>query len=263
MKKSFPYRGFRWVKDPANFDIWANKDRHIGYILEVDVHIPPTLHQYFSDLPPLLTHENPGSGDKLLGTLRPKKKYVIHIDMLKFVEDQGVVVTKIHRVLRFYQKPILRKYMRLNTRLRKRATNAFERNQYKLMNNSIFGKTLQNNRKHQNISLVTKWKQAERLIAKPNFHRATIFDENLVAIQMKKSTVMLNQPIYIGFTVLELAKEMVWDFHYNFIKPRLKASLCYTGKIKNSKYSLNNCSYRFQIQTVYSTKSNTQTFTRS
>ena len=231
MEKSFPYRGFRWVKDPQSFDIFENKDRRVGYILEVDLHIPPTLHNYFSDLPPLLTHEDVGSGVKLVGTLYPKEKYVIHIQMLKFVVSLGVVVTKIRRVLRFYQKPILRKYMRLNSRLRRQATNAFERNQYKLMNNSIFGKSLQNNRKHLNISLVTQWKQAQRLIAKPNFHRASVFGKDLVAIHMKKTSVTLNQPIYIGFTVLELAKEMVWDFHYNFVQKHLKANLCYTGEL--------------------------------
>lgn len=231
MEKSFPYRGFRWVREPEKFDIFENKNCRIGYILEVDVHIPPTLHNYFSDLPPLLTHEKLGNGVKLLGTLHSKEKYVIHIDMLKFVVSLGVVVTKIHRVLRFYQKPILRKYMRLNSKLRRNTTNSFERNQYKLMNNSIFGKTLQNNRKHENIILATKWKQASRLISKSNFHRATIFSEDLVAIHMKKTSVTLNQPIYIGFTVLELAKQMVWNFHYNFILKNLKADLCYTGKL--------------------------------
>ena len=152
--------------------------------------------------------------------------------MLKFVVSLGVVVTKIHRVLRFRQKPILRKYMRLNSRLRRRATNAFERNQYKLMNNSIFGKTMQNNRKHQNIVLSTCWKQARRQIAKPNFHRVTVFSENLAAIHMKKTSVTLDQPIYVGFAVLELAKQMVWDFHYNFVQKHLQANLCYTGKLK-------------------------------
>ena len=128
--------------------------------------------------------------------------------MLKFVVSLGVVVTKIHRLLHFRQKPILRKYMRLNSRLRRRATNAFERNQYKLINNSIFGK---------NIILSTSEKQARRQIAKPNFHRVTVFSESLAAIHMKKTSVTLDQPIYIGFAVLELAKQMVWDFHYNFV----------------------------------------------
>ena len=232
MEKFFPYRGFRWVRHPENFDIFANKEKKIGYILEVDITIPTHLHDYFSDLPPLLTHENLGTGLKLVGTLYSKETYVIHVDMLKLVVQLGVEVTKIHRVLRFYQRPFLRKYMRLNTRLRKKATDDFTKNLCKLKNNSIFGKTLQNNRKHQDIILTTKWKQAERLIAKPTFHRAVIFDEHLVAVHMKKTKVVVNQPIYIGFTVLELAKKMVWDFHYNFILPRLKAKLCYTGNKK-------------------------------
>lgn len=150
--------------------------------------------------------------------------------MLKFVVQLGVKVTKIHRVLRFYQKPYLRKYMKLNTRLRQKATNAFTKNLCKLKNNSIFGKTLQQNRKYENIILVNNWKTAERLISQPTFHRALIFDENLIAIHMKKTQILLNQPVYIGFCVLDYAKKEVFDFHYNFIKRELRANLCYTGK---------------------------------
>lgn len=229
MEDYIPYRGFRWVRNAANFNIFANMEKKIGYILEVDVDIPKDLHDYFADLPPLLTHEDMGTGLKLVGTLYPKERYIVHVEMLKFVVKLGVVVTKIHRVLRFYQRPFLRKYMRLNTRLRKKATDAFTKNLCKLKNNSIFGKSLQQNRNHQNIVLATNWKQAARLIAKPTFKKAAIFDEKLVAIHLKKTKVLLNQPIYIGFTVLELAKKHVWNFHYNFIKPRLKAKLCYTG----------------------------------
>ena len=109
------------------------------------------------------------------------------------------------------------------------AKDEFTKTLRKFMNNSTFGKSLQNDRNHENIIIATSWKQAERLIAKNTFQKAAIFNENMIAIHMKKTNVILKQPIYIGFTVLELAKRQVWDFHYNFIKPNLKASLCYTG----------------------------------
>lgn len=230
MMQHFAYRGFRWVRQVDKFDIFANQDKKIGYILEVDVEIPIHAHDRLKDLPPLLTHEDFGNGLKLVGTLYPKKRYVVHIDMLKFAVELGVIVTKIHRVLRFYQRPFLRSYMNLNTRLRKRAKNDFIKNLCKLKNNSIFGKTLQQNRNHENIVLATNWKQAERLIAKPTFQRAVIFDRNLVAIHLRKTKVLLNQPTIIGFSVLEKAKVTLMNWHYNFIVPKLRVNLLYTGE---------------------------------
>lgn len=113
MQFAFPYRGCRWVRDIDHFDIFANKHKKIVYVLKADLTIPENLHTFFQDLPPLLSHEDFGSGVKLVRTLYPKEKYVIHKDMLKFVIGLGVQVTKIHRVLKFYQKPYLRIYMGL------------------------------------------------------------------------------------------------------------------------------------------------------
>ena len=134
-------------------------------------------------------------------------------------------------VLKFRQKPFLRKYMQLNSELRVLAVNKFEKNQYKLFNNCIYGKALQNNRMHVDIRLVTSWKQAQKLIAKPTFKRAVIFEEDLVAIHSNQTKVLLNQPIITGFSVLELAKLQVRKFHDEFITPKLNANLCYTGEI--------------------------------
>lgn len=230
MMHKLPYRGFKWVKNPNLFDIFANEDTNIGFILEVDIDIPIHLHDKLKDLPPLLTHEDFGNGPKLVGTLYNKKKYIIYIEMLKFVVQLGLVVTKIHRVLKFRQRAFLKKYMNLNTRLRKKSTDEFTRNMCKLKNNSIFGKTLQQNRNHENIILATSWKQAERYIAKPIFKRAVVFDKDLVANHLKKTNVLLNQPTYLGLTILEIAKRILFDFHYNFIMKHMSANLCYTGK---------------------------------
>ena len=108
-------------------------------------------------------------------------------------------------------------YIRKNTELRKCATNSFEKDLFKLMNNSVFGKTIENIRKRQNIILADDRAKALKLSSRPNFDRATIFDPNLVAIHMKKTEVYFNKPIYVGQAILDLSKTLMFDFHYNYI----------------------------------------------
>ena len=121
-------------------------------------------------------------------------------------------------------------YIRKNTELRKLATSAFEKDFFKLMNNSVFGKTIENIRKRQNVILVDNRKLALNLSSKPNFDRATIFDENLIACHMKKTEVYFNKPIYVGHAILDLSKTLMFDFHYNFIRKKYgdKAELLFT-----------------------------------
>ena len=123
-------------------------------------------------------------------------------------------------------------YIRKNTDLRKSASNAFEKDFFKLMNNSVFGKTIENIRKRQNVILVDNRKLVLKLSSKPNFERVTIFDENLVAVHMKKTEVYFNKPIYVGQAILDLSKTLMFDFHYqnNFIRKKYgdKAELLFT-----------------------------------
>ena len=121
-------------------------------------------------------------------------------------------------------------YIRKNTDLRKDAKNDFEKDFFKLMNNSVFGKTIENIRKRQNVILVDDRKLANKLSSKPNFDRATIFDENLVAVHMKKTEVYFNKPIYVGQAILDLSKTLMFDFHYNYIRKKYgnKAELLFT-----------------------------------
>ena len=114
----------------------------------------------------------------------------------------------------------LKNYIALNTKLRTKAKNDFEKNFFKLMNNSVFGKTMENIRNRVDVKLVNNREKAEKLSAKPNFKHCNIFCEDLVAIHMKKTKKVFNKPVYLGMCILDLSKTKMYDFHYNYIKPK-------------------------------------------
>jgi len=124
----------------------------------------------------------------------------------------------------------MKPYIAKNTELRKTASNSFEKDFFKLMNNSVFGKRIENIRERQNIVLIDDKKLALKLSSKPNFERVTIFDPNLIACHMKKTEVYFNKPIYVGQAILDLSKTLMFDFHYNYIKEKYghKAELPFT-----------------------------------
>ena len=117
----------------------------------------------------------------------------------------------------------------MNTELRKQAKNDSEKDFFNLMNNSVFGKTMENERKHRDIKLVTKDKRRNQLVSEPNYHTTKWFSENLLAIKMKKIKVKMNKPIYLRFSILDLSKIVMYGFWYDYIKPKYdkKAKVCY------------------------------------
>ena len=118
----------------------------------------------------------------------------------------------------------------MNTELRKNAKNEFEKNFLKLMNNSVFGKTMENVRNHRDIKLVTSDKRRKRLVSEPNYHSHTNFSDHLVVTEMKKTTVKLSKPLYLGMPVLYITKKLMYEFWYDYIRPKYgdRAKLCYT-----------------------------------
>ncbi|CAH1111573.1 unnamed protein product [Psylliodes chrysocephalus] len=228
MSQYLPYGGFEWVD--TNIDVLSIcDDAAEGYMLEVDLEYPQHLHDQHKDIPFCPEHINPQTGKpsktvkeltKLMATLHPKTKYVIHYRALKQALSHGLILTKIHRALRFKQAPWLKSYIDLNTELRKKAANEFEKNLFKLMNNAVFGKTMENVRKRVNIRLLTEWSGrygAEAMISKPEFKNCTIFNENLVAVELRKLQIWLNKPIYVGQSILDLAKMTIYNFHYSYM----------------------------------------------
>ena len=109
----------------------------------------------------------------------------------------GLILKKVHRVIQFNQEAWLKEYFDINTELRKQAKNDFEKDFFKLMNNSVFGKTMENVRKHIDIKLVTTDKKRNQLVSGPNYHTTKWFSENLLATEMKKIEVKMNKPVYI------------------------------------------------------------------
>lgn len=234
MSSYLPYEGFKWIS-PEEFDINTPNDSDTGYILEVDFEYPKELFELHSDFPLAPEHLTPpgSKNSKLMTTFYDKKNYVIHYVNLKQYVELGLKLTKIHRVLKFNQAPWLKSYIELNTNLRQKSTNEFEKNFFKLMNNSIFGKCCQNVRRYRDVRIINKFEGrygARALISKPNFHSATIIDDEFTIIEMEKTSLMFNKPIYVGFSILDLSKTVMYDFFFNYIKKTFgdAASLKYT-----------------------------------
>ena len=117
----------------------------------------------------------------------------------------------------------------MNTELRKLAKNDFEKDLFKLMNNSVFGKTMENIRKHRDIKLVTTDKKRSKLVSEPNYHTIKLISEDLSIIEMKKTKVKMNKPFYLGLSILEISKILMYEFWYNYTKPKYNDNvrLCY------------------------------------
>ena len=234
MSQLLPTGGFRWLRqeevdrlDVAALDELGN----LGYVMEVDLSIPTHLHDEFNDLPPAPenmtidpsflspyqeqfpeTYQKPSR--KLAPNLLPKTRYTTHFRNLKFYLELGCVLTKVHRVLEFTQYAWLERYIDYNTQMRTRASTKFGKDFYKLMNNAVFGKTQENLRNRVSVEVVTDEEIAKKRVCKPTFKRSYTIRENLVVMEHQRSSLELNRAIYTGFSVLELSKLWMYDFHY-------------------------------------------------
>ena len=152
---------------------------------------------------------------KLVCNLYDENNYTVHIRSLKEALNHRLILKNVHKVIPFNQEAWLKEYIDMNTELRKQAKNDFEKDSFKLMNNSVFGKTIVNVRKHKDIKLVETDKRRNQLVSELNHHAIKGFSENLVAIEMKKKTkVKMNKPIYLGFSILDLSKIVMYEFWY-------------------------------------------------
>ena len=230
MSQPLPTGGFKWVDANPNeiSELATRTDK--GYLLEVDVSYPKELHNPHNDLPFMCERMEINGVEKLVPNLRDKKNYVIHIQALNQALQHGLRLDRIHRVIEFDQSPWLKTYIDFNTQLRMAATNDFEKDFFKLMNNSVFGKTMENIRKHRNIGLVTTEEKYLCTVMKPNFKFGVLFGENLMGCEMDKIKVVMNKLVYLGQAILDLSKIIMYEFHYNYMVPKYgleKLKLCY------------------------------------
>ena len=201
MSQKLPVSGFKLEKDMSKFteefikNYYEDSDK--GYILEVDVKYLKKLHDLHSDLPFSPERMKIDKCKKLVCNLYNKKKHVVHIRSLKQALNHRLILKKVHRVIQFNQEAWLKPYIDINTELRTKTKNDFEKDFFKLMNNAVFGKTMENVRQHGDIKLVTTDKRKNQLVTKPNYHTTKWFSENLLAIEMKETKVKMNKPIYL------------------------------------------------------------------
>jgi hypothetical protein len=170
----------------------------------------------------------PGSKNpKLLTTFHKKENYVVHVLALKQAVAHGLKVTKVHKVLEFDQSPWLKSYIDKNTRRPQQARIAFEKAFFKLMNNAVYGKTMENVRRRMDMELVTNAKRLKKCIASPFFKDRTIYSDTLCAVHFHKKKVFMNKPIYVGMCILDLSKTLMYEFHYDFMLKKYGKKLLY------------------------------------
>ena len=222
---------FKWVENEdllklvKDYDVNSDKD----YIFEVDVKYPKNLYKLHSDLPFLPERMKINNSKKLVCSICDKKNYILHISALKQALDHGLELTKVHRAIEFKQEAWLKQYIDMNTELRKNAKNESEKEFFKLMNNSAYGKTMENVRNHKDIRVVTTDERRSILASEPNFHSTMYISKDLLIMEMKKTKVRMNKPIYLGQAILDISKTLMYKFWYDYIKPKYgdKARLCY------------------------------------
>ena len=155
---------------------------------------------------------------KLIPHLLPRRNYILHYRNLAFYLNHGLQLVKIHKVIRFKQSKWLAPYIIKNQELRAQAKSDFEKNQPKLYNNSIYGKTCENQKKRSDIRLTTNAKECKRLIEKPQMRGFKIFTKYLAAVDLRRTKAKIDKPFVVGFTVLELSKLLMYEFHYDYIR---------------------------------------------
>ena len=235
MSEKLPIHSFKWLSNKEIENLFNNRIVQVWEktpcILEVDLEYPEELHDLHNDYPLCPERVECDKGvKKLIPNLRNKNNYVVHYKTLIQYLRLGMKLKKIHRGIKFIEAAFLKPYIDKNVKLRTQAKNNFEKDFFKLMNNAVFGKTMENIRNRVNVKLVNTGEQLKKLVAKPNYESRKIFNENLVSVHMKKTSLTMNKPVYLGMSILDLSKTLMFDFHYKYIKPKYgsKAKLLFT-----------------------------------
>jgi hypothetical protein len=226
----------RMRQNPETFLENLDPNGPVGYMFEVDLHVPPSLHEKFNNFPPaptkrhiqlvelsesyqvpLMQKLNAGLGaEKLITDLHDKSNYKIHYRLLQLYIDLGVQIKKVHTGLQFDQDNWIKPYIENNTRMRNSFESEFLRDLWKLLSNAIYGKQMENKRNRQSVQLVFDQKKARKLFRKPTIQQIIPIDQDLSLYLMKRVNVKLDTPIIVGSAILDLSKLLMYDIYYNF-----------------------------------------------
>ena len=251
MSMKLPIGKLNWTKKQLTEKMimdWNENDDN-AYILEVDLHYPNELHDLHSDYP--LAPENMNVKEeylsehqkelhrhyyngkeaknektpKLILNLKDKVNYVVHIKALQYYLNKGMKLKEIKRAVKFKQRTWLKPWIDFSTGKRKEAKSDFEKDMFKLMNNAVYGKTMENVRNHIDYELVATEQRMMKCVNNPNYEGCNIINENLVGVSKKKKELTLNKPIFLGMSILDLSKIHMYSFYYDVLKEKYKENI--------------------------------------
>ena len=242
MQEYLPWKNFEWMSPhQLNYDFIKRlePEGEVGCIIQCSLEYPVALHDYHSDYPLAPIKKSIPYGmlspvarmicdkhklkrttnvEKLLATVEDKDFYILHYRNLQLYVSLGLRVKKIHAGIIFKQGPIMKSYIDFNSEKRAQATNKFDTDFYKLLSNSLYGKTIENPEKQSKVKLCSESSMYENYVGKPNFKNAKRINNKLVGVEMKYSSIKINKPFYIGMSILDLSKWHMYNFHYNVMK---------------------------------------------
>ena len=247
MSQKLPLKNIKWAKKTPIVEKW-NENDEFGYIMEVDLEYPETLHDFHSDYPlaPEIMNVNVNmlsdyqkqvfkiyygkspkdeKTSKLILNLKDKEKYVVHIKTLQYYLKMGMKMGKAHRIITFQQRAWLKPWIDFNTGKRKEAKSDFEKDLFKLMNNAVYGKTMEDKRNHMDFELVDNEVRYEKCVNNPTFKNRFIINENLVGVEKTKAKLKLDKPIFLGMSILDLSKLHMYQFYYDVLKKKYNENI--------------------------------------
>lgn len=243
MVDMLPKDGFRWMQElPTEEEIMRKTANHPkGWILKVDLLYPKELHDEHNDFPlaPEIRRvmeeeysdwqkncmaklgQKPTKSKKLMMDFLPKRDYVVHYKNLQHYIAHGMKLIRVKSAIEFNQEKWMKDYIEMNTEKRQKAKNEFEKDFFKLMNNAVFGKTMENKRNRMDLQIFNKNTQNNKIVkqvASPFFEKQIMFPNGFVGIVKRQSEVFLNKPIYTGMTILDNSKLVMYRRHYELQK---------------------------------------------
>ena len=250
MCQKLPYKDIKFEDKPLTEEEIINyTDGSLGYIVDVDLEYPDEVHEKHKDYPlaPQImnvtadmlsetqkeiyksyNHNKEPTDEKtnkLILNVYDKQRYVCHVKILQYYLKQGLKIKRVWRTISFKQKAWLKPWIDFNTNKRKQATSDFEKDMYKLMNNAVYGKTMENVREHIDFELVNTPQRYQKCVNSPTFKHRHIINENLVGVEKLKHTVLLNKPIYAGMCILDLSKLHMYSFYYDVLKKKYEDNI--------------------------------------